>query len=315
MIHRANVRRLRQTLDAGNFAITAEIVPPLSCDVADLLRKALPLRGIVDAVNVTDCASARAHIEAGVAASILVNNGIEPVLQLTCRDRNRIALQSEMVGAAAVGVKNLLIMKGDNPSAGDQPDAKAVFDLDTIQLVETAVAIRDRGELPYGRRVGGTAEFFIGVADMPIDPPLDWSPVGLLKKIAAGAQFAQTQFCMDLGIVRRYVERLRDLGVTEKLYLLIGIGPLSSAHSARWIRNHLYGAIIPDSLIARMEAADVPKAEGQRICVELLQQFAEIPGVAGAHIMAPLDEGVVPAIVSACGSIGGRRSAVQVGSI
>jgi methylenetetrahydrofolate reductase (NADPH) len=204
-------------------------------------------------------------------------------------------------------VRNLLILKGDDPSAGDQPDAKPVFDLDSIGLLETAVGIRDRGELPNGRKVTGAAEFLVGVADMPVDPPLGWSPVGLLKKITAGAQFAQTQFCMDVEIARKYVGRLHELGITERLSLLIGVGAIASARSARWMQKHLFGTIVPDALIERMEAASDPRAEGQRICVELIQQLCEIPGLAGVHIMAPLNEGAIPLIVAACRNLGGRR--------
>src|SRR5215813_11558372 len=187
-------------LRAGRFVITAEISPPLSADPQHLLEMAMPLAGLADAVNVTDGASARVHMSALAAAGILIRHGVEPILQLTCRDRNRIALQSDLIGAAALGVRNLLILTGDDPRAGDQPDAKPVFDLDSRTLIATAAAMRDRNELPSGRKITGDADFFIGVADSPLDPPADWRPVSLQNKFAAGAQFAQTQFCMDAGI-------------------------------------------------------------------------------------------------------------------
>jgi methylenetetrahydrofolate reductase (NADPH) len=171
--------RLRALLAAKEFALTAEITPPASSNLADLLAKAAPLKGMADAVNVTDGAGARAHLDSIVAASALLKEGIEPILQLTCRDRNRIALQSQLLGAAALGITNLLLLKGDDPRAGDQPDAKPVFDLDTAALAATAVAIRDRGELPYGRKVGGSAAFFVGVADAPMDPPPGWMPASM----------------------------------------------------------------------------------------------------------------------------------------
>ncbi len=288
---------LPETLRAGRFAVTAEITPPVSVDAQALLKKALPLRGLADAVNVTDGASARASMSALAAAAILSCNNIEPILQFTCRDRNRIALQSDLLGAAALGIRNLLILRGDDPSAGDQPDAKAVFDLDTRMLTATAAGIRDRGELPSGRKVEGSAPFFLGAADSPIDPPPLWSPDGLKAKIAAGAQFAQTQFCMDVGIARRYVARLADEGITERLFLLVGIAPLASARSARWIRDNLRGSIIPDAIVDRLEAAADPKQEGRMICVELMQQFAEIRGIAGVHIMAPLNESAIPMVI------------------
>ena len=289
-------------LRAGQFAITAEISPPLSSDRAHLLERAMPLAGLADAVNITDGASARVHLGAVTAAGILVEHDIEPILQFTCRDRNRIALQSDLLAAAALGVRNLLVLTGDDPRAGDQPDAKPVFDLDSRALIETAVAIRDRNELPSGRKVAGRAEFFIGVADTPLDPPIDWLPRSLRTKIAAGARFAQTQFCMDLTIARRYVKRLVEEGITEQLYLLIGIVPLPSSRSALWIREHLPGSIIPDALVDRLKRAGDPKSEGKRICIELLHELSHIPGVAGAHIMAPRNADALAEVITAARS-------------
>jgi methylenetetrahydrofolate reductase (NADPH) len=225
--------------------------------------------------------------------------GIEPILQFTCRDRNRIALQSELMSAAAIGIRNLLILRGDNPEAGDQPDAKPVFDLDTRELLKTARLLREKNELPSGRRVRGAAPFLLGAADNPIDPPPGWEPKGLLAKIEAGAQFSQTQFCMDPKIVRKYMLRLAEHGITSKLSTLIGIVPLRSAKSARWIKEKLGGAIIPDDVIERMESAANPSEEGRRICLELIAELATIPHVAGCHIMAPGNDSIVPGIISA----------------
>jgi len=227
----------------------------VSTDRSELLAKALPLKGLADAVNITDGAGARPHLGAVTAAAMLVEQGIEPVLQLTCRDRNRIALQSDLLSAAASGVRNLLMLRGDDPSAGDQPDAKPVFDLDPRSLLETARRLRDSGKLPSGRKVTGRADFFLGSADNPIDPPPGWQPTALNAKIAAGAQFVQTQFCMDAGVVRRYMARLAEQGVADKASFLIGIVPLRSAKSARWIREKLFGAIIPETIVERMERA------------------------------------------------------------
>ena len=289
--------RLRALLAAKKFALTAEITPPVSSDLAELLAKAAPLKGLADAVNVTDGAGARPHLDSMVAAHALSKEGLEPILQVTCRDRNRIALQSQLLGAAALGITNLLLLKGDDPRAGDQPDAKPVFDLDTAALAATAADIRDRGELPYGRKVGGSADFFIGVADSPVDPAPDWRPVGLTKKLEAGAQFAQTQFCMDAPILRRYVARLRESGVGDRIPLLIGVAPLASAKSARWIKQHLFGSIIPEWMIERLERASDPQAEGRALCVDLLKEYAEIPGVSGAHLMAPLNERAISSVI------------------
>jgi methylenetetrahydrofolate reductase (NADPH) len=289
---------LQATLEAGHFAVTAEVNPPLAGEARFLLDKALPLRGLVDAVNLTDGPGAHVRMSALAAAAILIQQGLEPVLQMTCRDRNRIALQSDLIGATALGVRNFLLLRGDDPSAGDQPDAKPVFDLEARQLLAAAAAISARGELLSGRTVEGRTAMFLGAADLPIDPPPDWKPDGLLAKAEAGARFAQTQFCMDTSVLRRYVARLAEHGLTERLYLLVGIAPLRSAKSARWMRQHLYGTIIPETIVARMEAATDPRAEGRRICVELLHELAEIPGVAGAHIMAPLNEESIPDVVA-----------------
>jgi methylenetetrahydrofolate reductase (NADPH) len=287
--------RLRQ----GRFVITAELAPPVSCDPEELLAKAAGLKGIADAVNVTDGAGARAHMSALAAASLLVGAGIEPILQITCRDKNRIALQSEMMGAAAIGIRNLLLLTGDDPKAGDQPDTKPVFDIDSKTLIETARRLRDDGSLPTGRKVGGKAAFFIGAADMPIDPPEGWQPNGLLAKVKTGAQFAQTQFCMDAAIVRRYVGALEQAGITKQLAILIGVNPLRSAKSAHWMKSHLYGTIIPDAFIERLEKSADPAREGIRICVDLIEELATIPGVIGAHIMAPGNDAAIPEVIAA----------------
>ncbi len=290
---------LQEKLRASRFVITAEVTPPVSADRAELLAKARPLKGLADAVNITDGAGARPHLGAVTAAAMLVEQGIEPVLQLTCRDRNRIALQSDLLSAAASGVRNLLMLRGDDPSAGDQPDAMPVFDLDPRSLLDTARRLRDTGELPTGRKITGRADFFLGSADNPIDPTPGWRPTGLLAKLDAGAQFVQTQFCMDAGLVRRYMARLAEHGVTDKLSVLIGIVPLRSAKSARWIKEKLFGAVIPDALIHRMECASDPAAEGRLICIEMVHELVEVPHVAGVHIMAPGNDAVVPDIIKA----------------
>jgi len=293
--------QLERTLRQGRFAVTAEITPPLSSDSNALLDKARPLRGLVDGVNVTDGASARTHMASLAAATILARDGIEPVLQLNTRDYNRIALQSSLIGAAALGIHNVLCLTGDRPEAGDQPDAKAVFDLKSSELAACAATMRDEGKLPSGRAIEVPPRLFIGAADSPIDPPPDWRPEALQAKIAAGIDFVQTQFCFDAAVVRRYAARLIELGLTERLFVLIGIGPLASARSALWMREHLFGTIIPDSLIDRLERAEDERAEGRRICVELIAALQDIPGVAGAHLMAPLNAAAVPMVIEESG--------------
>lgn len=296
---------LQDKLAQGRFVLTAEITPPVSCDAGELIAKAEPFKGVADAVNVTDGAGARAHMGSVTAAGLLLQNGIEPVLQLTCRDRNRIALQSDLMAAAALGIRNLLVLTGDDPKQGDQPDAKPVFDLNSTSLVQTAVTLRDKGELPHGRKVTGRADFFIGGADVPVDPQPGWEPKGLMAKAAAGCGFIQTQFCMDAGVVRRYMARLAEHGVT--LPMLIGVSPLRSAKSARWMREKLYGTIIPDATVERLEAAADPAAEGRKLCLELLEELAGIPGVAGAHLMAPGNEAAIVDVIREAAGIK-RRS-------
>ena len=289
---------LEEKLRAGQFVITAEVTPPVSFRADDLLQRALPLRGLADAINVTDGASARAHLSAPLAAAILAREGLEPVLQFTCRDRNRLALEGELMGAAACGIRNILCLTGDDPQAGDQPEAKAVFDLDSAALTRVARDLRDKGELPTGRKVAGKAHFFIGAADVPIDPPPAWRADRLAAKAAAGAQFAQTQFCMDREIVRRYAQRIREHEALRDFFLLIGVAPLRSAKSAHWMRKHLYGSIIPEQYVERLESAADPASEGERICVELIGELAQIPGIAGVHVMAPANEAALPRVLT-----------------
>ena len=295
-------RGLAERLRAGRFVMTAEVTPPVSCDAQDLLRKATPLRGLADAVNLTDGAGARAHMSALAASRILLGAGIEPILQITCRDKNRIALQRELMGAAALGISNILVLTGDDPKAGDQPDTKPVFDIDSATLLATARKLRDEGKLPTGREVAGKAAFFLGAADTPVDPPADWKPNILQAKVAAGAQFVQTQFCMDAALLRRYCETLRRAGLTEQLAVIIGVNPLRSAKSAQWMKSHLFGTIIPDSLITRMERAADPVREGIRICIELIEELATIPGIAGVHVMAPGNDAAIPEVIAAARS-------------
>ncbi len=278
---------LRRRLSAGAFAVTAEVTPPLAADAGALLAKARPLKGRVDAVNVTDAAGARAALGSFAAAAILARDGIDPVLQVTCRDRNRIALVGDLLGAAAQGVGNVLVLHGDDPAGGDQPEAKPVHDLDTKGVIGLIRRMRDDGVLPSGRAIEPAPGFFIGAADTPHDPAPDWRPTGLLAKLEAGADFVQTQFCFDLEVARRYLARLSDAGIPERLKILIGTGPIASARSARWMNGNLFGVSVPDAVIDRLEKAADAKAEGRRICIELMQGLREVPGVAGVHVMAP----------------------------
>jgi methylenetetrahydrofolate reductase (NADPH) len=285
--------RLRDRLSAGHFVLTAEVTPPLSADPALLLEKALPFKGLADGVNLTDSASARSHMCALAAGAILVANGIDPVMQITARDRNRIAIQSDVLGAAALGVRNFMIMNGDQPSAGDQPEAKGVFDLTSGEMMSMVRRMRDERRLPapsIREIAGGLDGVLIGAADMPIDPPPGWAPQGLAAKADAGAAFAQTQFCMDVGIAARYAARLAEHGLDKRIKLIVGVVPLRSAKSAAWIKGNLYGSIIPDAHVSRLERAADPSAEGIAICAETVMALTRVPGIAGVHVMAPRNE-------------------------
>jgi methylenetetrahydrofolate reductase (NADPH) len=252
-----------------------------------LLDEATPLKDKVHAINLTDGAGARTTMGSFPASAILANAGFEPVLQLTCRDRNRIAITADLIGASAQGVHNLLVLTGDDPKTGDQPDAKPVFDYNSAQVLSLAAEMRDNGVIPSGREINHPPNFFLGAADVPQDPGPKWSPEGLIKKADAGAQFVQTQFCFDIEITRRYFERLACEGLSQRLSFLVGIGPIASARSARWMVENLWGVSIPEPVIERLENADDPKAEGRAICKELIAEFRKIEGIAGVHIMAP----------------------------
>ena len=295
------VGALEARLASRRFVVTTELTPPVSTDGAAFALRAQPLKGLATAVNVTDGAGAKAHLSSLVAAHFLRQSGIEPILQITCRDRNRLALQADLLGAMALGIGNVLILSGDDPSAGDQPETKPVFDLDSRSALMMAERMRSEHRLPSGTEIKGSVHLFLGAADAPIDPPPGWVPAGLKAKVAAGARFVQTQFCMDIGVVTRYAARLVELGLAPRLGILIGVAPIPSARSARWMREKLVGSIVPDDIVARLDAAADPKREGRVICVELLQQLAEIPGIAGAHVMAPQNPSAVPEVIAESG--------------
>jgi methylenetetrahydrofolate reductase (NADPH) len=293
---------LQARLRSGQFVITAEITPPVSTDPAEFLRRAMPLKGLATAVNVTDGAGAKVHLSSLATAHFLVQSGIEPIFQMTCRDRNRLALQGDILGAVALGVRNILVLGGDDPKKGDQPDAKPVYDLDPRGLMAMANAMRHEGKLPSGTPIDGRVPLVLGAAELPVDPPPGWEPKGLKAKLGAGADFVQTQFCMDTGVVRRYAARLRELEI--RVPVLIGVAPIPSARSARWMKEKLFGTIIPDAFVERLENAADPKAEGRRICIEVLRELAAIPGIAGAHVMAPMSFAEIPAVIAESGVAG-----------
>ncbi len=309
-LDRRAASELQARLRSGQFVITAEITPPVSTDPAEFLRRAMPLKGLATAVNVTDGAGAKVHLSSLATAHFLVQSGIEPIFQMTCRDRNRLALQGDLLGAAALGVRNVLALGGDDPKVGDQPDAKPVFDLNSRQMLDMFNRMRTENALPTGTKIDGPPlRLVLGAAEIPLDPPAGWEPKGLQAKMAAGADFVQTQFCMDVGVVKRYMSRVRDAGIS--LPILIGVAPIPSARSARWMKEKLFGSIIPDAYVERLDKATDPRREGRNICIEVLRELAEIPGVAGAHVMAPMNFAEIPAVITESG-VAGRKLAHAV---
>jgi len=299
---------LQSRLAGGDFIVTAEVTPQVATDPADFVAKAVPLKGLATAVNVTDGAGAKAHMATLVAAHFLNQAGVEPIMQMACRDKNRIALESELLGAQAIGIRNFLVLTGDDPKAGDQPDAKPVFDFNSTNLLQMAQKMRAEKKLPPGTDIKGEVSFAIGATDVPVDPPKDWNPKSLMAKLDAGADFIQTQFCMDIEVVKRYGARLVELGIAPKLGFLIGLCPIPSAKSAIWMKEKLFGTNIPDALVKRIEGATDQRVEGRKICIELMQQMTELPGIAGVHIMAPVNPSAIPGVIEESGVTKKKRA-------
>ncbi len=300
--------RLEHLLRRGVFAITAELNPPDSADPREVFARAAVLAEVCDAINATDNSGANVHMSSVGVCSLLTRANLAPVMQVSCRDRNRLSIQGDVLGAAAMGVCNILCLTGDGVGVGDQPEAMPVFDLDSISLLETIRAMRDDRRFLSGREISTPPRVFLGAAANPFSPPRDFRPLRMAKKIAAGAQFFQTNYCFDLDGFREFMKRVRDLGLHEKSFILAGAGPLISAKSARWMTNRLPGVFIPDQTIARMEGAADPKKEGREICVELIQQLREIEGVHGVHIMAYRQEEMVADIVQRSGVLDDRKA-------
>ncbi len=299
--------RLERVLRAGEFAVTAELSPPDSADPEAVYARAAIFDGWVDAINATDGSGANCHMSSVGVCALLTRVGYAPVMQVSCRDRNRIAIQGDLLGAAAMGVTNVLCLTGDGVQCGDQPEAKPVFDLDSISLLDTVRRLRDEGRFLSGRPLDKVPELFIGAAANPFAPPREFRPLRLAKKIAAGAQFVQTQYCYDVPALADYMARVRDMGLDERCFILVGVGPLASARAARWIRANVPGVHIPEAVVERLEGARDQRREGQRLCIEIIQQVREIPGVAGIHLMAYRQEESVAEIIRDSGVLGDRR--------
>ncbi len=282
---------------SGRFVVTAEITPPDSADGEELLKRARPLRGMIDALNVTDGAGAHCHMSSLAACALLAAEGHEPIFQISCRDRNRIAMQGDILGAAALGLSNLLCITGDHTAVGDHPQAKSVFDLDVVSLLEAARHMRDAGTFASGRKLTVAPRLFLGATVNPFAPPYEARVSNLERKLAAGAQFVETQYCLDVPRLERFLARVRECGLEGRFHLIVGIGPIVSARLARWMLEHVPGIHIPDAVIRRLEGAADPAREGVRICVETVQRLREVRGVAGVHLMAHRREHLIAEII------------------
>lgn len=299
--------RFERVLRAGHFAVSTEIAPPDSADGEEVLRRAALFDGYVDAINATDGSGANCHMSSLAVCALLTREGYSPIIQISCRDRNRIAIQGDLLGASALGVCSVLCLSGDDVSVGDHPEAKPVFDLDSVSLLQTMRTLRDDSRFLSGRQLELPPRLLIGSSINPFAPPHSARVDQFAKKVSAGAEFVQSQYCFDLDMARAFMGQARDMGLIERCFVLMGVGVLASAKTARWLRSAIPGVHIPDSVIRRLEQAEKPKAEGRRIAVEMMQQLAEIEGISGVHLMAYKQEEWVGEIVTQSGVLRGRK--------
>ncbi|NLU49462.1 MAG: methylenetetrahydrofolate reductase [Syntrophomonadaceae bacterium] len=293
--------KLERILQSGSFAVTAEVGPPKSCNAAFVRKKGNLLRGYADAFNVTDNQTAIVRMSSIAAGIVLQQEGLEPVIQMTCRDRNRIALQSDVLGVAALGIPNILCLTGDHQSFGNHPEAKNVFDLDSIQLIHTVRTMRDEGRFICGEEMKVRPDVFIGCVENPFADPFPFRVTRLKKKIEAGAQFVQTQCVLEMERFRRFMEMVCEQGLHERAAVLAGVMPIKSARMARYMQKNVAGMMVADDICERLEKAQDVQEEAINIVVEQIAQIREIPGVRGIHIMAVAWEEVVPEIVRRAG--------------
>jgi methylenetetrahydrofolate reductase (NADPH) len=298
--------RFERVLRAGQFAVTAELAPPDSADPEDVYRRARIFDGYVDAINATDGSGANCHMSSLAVCALLTRVGYAPVMQISCRDKNRIAIQGDILGGAAMGVCNLLCLTGDGVQAGDHPQALPVFDLDSLSLLETARTLRDEHHFLSGRKITYAPRVLLGAAENPFAQPTAFRAQRLGKKVAAGAQFIQTQFCYDVPLLRSFMQHVEDLGLLDKVFILVGVGPLRTAKAAEWIRTHVPGVHIPDAVIERLKGAADQTREGRQLCIELVQEIRTLRGVHGVHLMAYRQEETVAEIIQRSGVLNGR---------
>jgi len=286
---------LHKKLFDGSFVYTSETTPPDASNKEILLKKISPLKGIADAINITDNPGAKVHMSALTAAIILVQDEIEPILQLTVRDRNRLALQGDLVGASAFGIHNILCLSGDDPKIGDQPETKPVNDISSLTLITTADMMRTKKQFPSGRTIDPPPKLFIGSAEVPTAGKPN--PDKIRNKINCGVNFFQTQYVFDEFILKEYMKVLEDSGVLEKVFFIVGLGPFASAKSAKWMNKNLFGVDVPEKIINRLAQAKDEKIESKKICQELINKFKEIKGVKGIHLMGHNKEEEIAEII------------------
>lgn len=292
---------LEKVLESGKFAVTAEAGPPKGANAAVVQRKGELLRSCCDAVNVTDNQTAIVRMSSLAGCVLLKQQDIEPVLQIVCRDRNRIAIQSDVLGAVALGIGNILCLSGDHQKFGNHPTAKGVFDIDSIQLIQTLKNMRDEKKFLNGDDISGEVPLFIGAAANPFADPFEFRVVRLAKKVKAGADFIQTQAIYDVGKFAKWMEMVTERGLDKETHILAGVIPIKSAGMARYMRDNVSGVHVPDEIITRMEQAETPKEEGVKIILEIIEHLKEIPGVHGIHIMAVSWEDIVPQVTEMAG--------------
>ncbi|MFH2007974.1 MAG: methylenetetrahydrofolate reductase [bacterium] len=294
---------LEKVLTAGHFAFTGELGPPRGGNVEEVKKRAQHLKGRVDAVNITDNQTAMVRMSSWAAGVLAIGEGLEPNYQMVCRDRNRLAMQSDILGAYALGIRNILCLSGDHQKFGDHPQAKGVFDIDSMQLINMVKTMRDEGRFLGGAEIDEPPRMFIGAASNPFADPFEWRLHRLAKKIAAGADFIQTQCIYNMEKFRDFVQRAGDMGLLDKVYLLAGVTPMKSVNMARYMKDKVPGMDVPDEIIDRLKGAGKGKvaAEGIKIACEQIREFKEMKGVAGVHLMAIEWEHRVPEITEAAG--------------
>jgi 5,10-methylenetetrahydrofolate reductase len=288
---------LERACRSGRFVVTVEVAPPDSADPAALMARASRFAGLVDAINITDGAGGNCHMSSVAASAILAAGGLTPVYQVACRDRNRIAIQGDVLGAAALGVKNILCLTGDDVSQGDHPQAKPVFDLDAVSLLHITRGMCDRGEYASGRILDKAPSLFIGATANPFVPPFGERILNLQKKADAGAQFIQTQFCFDLALLEDFMREVRRRELHRRCHIIVGVGTLGSAKALRWMANHVPGIHIPEALLQRVARAADQRAAAKQACIETIHAIAAIDGVAGVHVMGHKNEDVLAEII------------------